>query len=45
MLIAQRAHNEAMQNLILTRQARLGAAVDLFKAIGGGWQDTINKEG
>lgn len=44
-LIAQRAHNEAMQNLILTRQARLGAAVDLFKAIGGGWQDTINKEG
>jgi len=44
-LIAQRAHNEAMQNLISTRQARLAAAVDLFKAIGGGWQDEARKAG
>lgn len=44
-LIAQRAHNEAMQNLISTRQARLAAVVDLFKALGGGWQDTSSSEG
>jgi len=44
-LIAQRAHNEALQNLISTRQARLAAAVDLFKAIGGGWQDEARKAG
>lgn len=44
-LIAQRAHNEAMQNLISTRQARLTAVVDLFKALGGGWQDTSSSEG
>jgi len=44
-LIAQRAHNEAMQNLISTRQARLTAVVDLFKALGGGWQDTSRSEG
>lgn len=44
-LIAQRANNEALQNLISTRQARLAAAVDLFKAIGGGWQDEARKAG
>jgi len=44
-LIAQRAHNEAMQNLISTRQTRLAAVVDLFKALGGGWQDTSSSEG
>lgn len=44
-LIAQRANNEALQNLVSTRQARLAAAVDLFKAIGGGWQDEVKKAG
>jgi len=38
-LIAQRSHNDALENLISARQARLTAAVDLFKALGGGWQD------
>ena len=38
-LIAQRTSNEALLAMIATRQARLAAAVDLFKAIGGGWQD------
>ncbi|HEX6733617.1 MAG TPA: efflux transporter outer membrane subunit [Azonexus sp.] len=38
-LIAQRSNNEALLELIATRRARLVAAVDLFKALGGGWQD------
>ncbi|MCL2524683.1 MAG: efflux transporter outer membrane subunit [Betaproteobacteria bacterium] len=37
-LVAQRNHNDALEALIATRQARLTAAVDLFKALGGGWQ-------
>jgi multidrug efflux system outer membrane protein len=37
-LDAQRTHNDAMTAMIATRQARLGAAVDLFKALGGGWR-------
>jgi multidrug efflux system outer membrane protein len=37
-LDAQRTHNDAMTSMITTRQARLGAAVDLFKALGGGWR-------
>ena len=37
-LEAQRSLNDAQLSLIATRQARLGAAVDLFKALGGGWR-------
>ena len=38
-LDAQRSSNDAQLAMIATRQARLAASVDLFKAIGGGWQD------
>jgi multidrug efflux system outer membrane protein len=37
-LDAQRSNNEALLAMIATRQARLSASVDLFKAFGGGWQ-------
>lgn len=37
-LDAQRVYNEAATNFIQSRQARLVATVDLFKALGGGWQ-------
>ena len=37
-LDAQRSHNEAAIAAISARQARLLASVDLFKALGGGWQ-------
>ncbi len=37
-LDAQRVSNDALLAMIATRQARLSAAVDLFKALGGGWQ-------
>lgn len=37
-LDAQRSHNDAAIAAIATRQARLLASVDLFKALGGGWQ-------
>lgn len=37
-LDAQRSANEAQLAAIATRQARLNAAVDLFKALGGGWR-------
>lgn len=37
-LEAQRSANDALLAMISTRQARLNAAVDLFKALGGGWQ-------
>lgn len=37
-LDAQRTLNDAQLARISTRQARLVAAVDLFKALGGGWQ-------
>jgi outer membrane protein TolC len=29
--------------MIATRQARLNASVNLFRAIGGGWQDEARK--
>ena len=29
--------------MIATRQARLASAVELFKAIGGGWKDEARK--
>ena len=38
LLDAQRSLFSAEQELALVRQARLGAAVDLFKAVGGGWE-------
>lgn len=38
LLEAQRAANDAKLAQVATRQARLVAAVDLFKALGGGWQ-------
>ncbi len=37
LLDAQRSANDASLTLIRARQARLSAAVDLFKALGGGW--------
>jgi len=37
-LDAQRSHNDAAIAAISARQARLLASVDLFKALGGGWQ-------
>lgn len=37
-LDAERTLNDAQQAQVATRQARLGAAVELFKALGGGWK-------
>lgn len=37
-LDAQRVYNDVAINAVLSRQARLAASVDLFKALGGGWQ-------
>lgn len=37
-LDAQRTHNDAVTTMITMRQARLGASIDLFKALGGGWK-------
>ncbi|MEK9825638.1 MAG: TolC family protein, partial [Methylotenera sp.] len=42
-LDAQRALNEAGLAYVQSRQARLIASVELFKALGGGWQDEIKK--
>jgi len=36
-LDAQRTQNDAQLAMIRNREARLAAAVDLFKALGGGW--------
>lgn len=38
LLDAQRTFNGAQLQYLATRKNRLGAAVDLFKALGGGWQ-------
>lgn len=38
-LEAQRSHHESTQQLIQSRQQVLTATVDLFKALGGGWQN------
>lgn len=43
-LDAQRTINEAQIALITTRQARLAASVDLFKALGGGWKDPVKNQ-
>ncbi|MBS1161610.1 MAG: efflux transporter outer rane subunit [Proteobacteria bacterium] len=37
-LDAQRTSNNAQLQYLTSRKNRLGAAVDLFKALGGGWQ-------
>lgn len=39
LLDAQRSLFQAQDQLVLQRQARLNAAVDLYKALGGGWLD------
>jgi multidrug efflux system outer membrane protein len=44
-LDAQRTINDAQIAMIATRQARLAASVDLFKALGGGWEDPAGKAG
>jgi multidrug efflux system outer membrane protein len=41
-LDAQRVYNDAARNTVLAHGARLVASVDLFKALGGGW-DAGNK--
>lgn len=38
-LDSQRVYNDAAIAYVQSRQARLIASVDLFKALGGGWQD------
>lgn len=43
-LDAQRSANDAQLDYISTRQSRLSSAVDLFKALGGGWQDGFKAE-
>lgn len=41
-LDAQRTSNSAQLQYLSSRRNRLAAAVDLFKALGGGWQTTAN---
>ena len=43
-LDSQRVYNDAALAYIQSRQARLLASVELFKALGGGWQDTGNQQ-
>lgn len=43
-LDAQRSANDALLSYVATRQSRLNSAVDLFKALGGGWQDGFKAE-
>jgi multidrug efflux system outer membrane protein len=43
-LDAQRSANDALLGYVATRQARLNSAVDLFKALGGGWKDGFKAE-
>lgn len=42
-LEAQRAYNDSGLAFVQSRQARLIASVDLFKALGGGWHAADNK--
>ncbi len=39
-LDAQRVYNDAALAFVQSRQARLIATVELFKALGGGWSPT-----
>ncbi|MGE5471560.1 MAG: efflux transporter outer membrane subunit [Bacteroidota bacterium] len=41
-LDAQRTANGAQLQYLVSRRNRLGAAVDLFKALGGGWQPSAS---
>lgn len=43
-LDSQRVYNDAAIAYIQSRQARLIASVDMFKALGGGWQDEIEQK-
>lgn len=43
-LDSQRVYNDTAITYIQSRQARLLASVDLFKALGGGWQDEVKNE-
>lgn len=43
-LDSQRVYNDAALAFIQSRQARLVATVDLFKALGGGWKDKMAVE-
>ena len=40
----QRSANDALLAWVGVRQARLGSAIDLFKALGGGWKDDFKAE-
>lgn len=42
-LEAQRSHIDASQGFVQSRQNTLNATVDLFKALGGGWQSADGK--
>jgi multidrug efflux system outer membrane protein len=39
-LDAQRVYNDATLSYVQSRQVRLVATVELFKALGGGWQES-----
>lgn len=43
-LDSQRVYNDTAITYIQSRQARLLASVDLFKALGGGWQDEVKED-
>jgi len=43
-LDAQRSANDAQLAYLASRQARLSSAVDLFKALGGGWKDPTPRD-
>lgn len=43
-LEAQRSHIEASQSFVQSRQNTLNATVDLFKALGGGWQASVRHD-
>jgi len=43
-LEAQRSHIEASQSFVQSRQKTLNATVNLFKALGGGWQNRAEVE-
>jgi multidrug efflux system outer membrane protein len=43
-LEAQRSHIEASQSFVQSRQNTLTSTVDLFKALGGGWQSADSAE-
>ncbi|MDD2741403.1 MAG: efflux transporter outer membrane subunit [Rhodocyclaceae bacterium] len=45
LLDTQRTLNTAQLLYLASRKNRLGASVDLFKALGGGWQDPASNKG